>query len=70
MSAAKRQKLEEDNEAPTYELYKKISDFLLSKTKYRPKLFIVCGTGLGSLADMLVESEVNNMSSCVAHHTS
>ena len=32
--------------------------FLLSRTKYRPSLAIICGTGLGSLGDLLSDTEV------------
>ena len=32
--------------------------FLLCRTKYRPSLAIICGTGLGSLGDLLSDTEV------------
>ena len=32
--------------------------FLLSRTKYRPSLAIICGTGLGTLGDLLSDTEV------------
>ena len=36
---------------------KGISDFLLSKTKHRPTIGIVCGSGLGGLVDGLEQQE-------------
>ena len=41
----------------SYEEVKKISDFLLSKTAHRPKVGIVCGSGLGGLVDGLEQQE-------------
>ncbi|XP_078688493.1 purine nucleoside phosphorylase-like [Branchiostoma floridae x Branchiostoma belcheri] len=38
---------------PSYEDIQKISDFLLSKTKHRPKIAVICGSGLGGLADVV-----------------
>ena len=32
--------------------------FLLSRTKYRPSVAIICGTGLGTLGDLLSDTEV------------
>ncbi|XP_030043820.1 purine nucleoside phosphorylase [Microcaecilia unicolor] len=37
----------------TYEEYKQTADWLLAKTKYRPSVAIVLGSGLGGLADFL-----------------
>jgi len=42
----------------SYEEVKKISDFLLSKTAHRPKVGIVCGSGLGGLVDGLEQQEL------------
>jgi purine-nucleoside phosphorylase len=36
-----------------YESIEDIANYLLNKTKYRPKIGIICGTGLGHLADTL-----------------
>ncbi|GAB6022965.1 hypothetical protein CHUAL_007055 [Chamberlinius hualienensis] len=38
-----------------YENIKQIADFLLERTKHRPKIGIVCGSGLSGLADWLDE---------------
>ncbi|KAL7878824.1 hypothetical protein AOLI_G00097980 [Acnodon oligacanthus] len=37
----------------TYEKYKETADWLLSHTHIRPKVAIICGTGLGGLGDLL-----------------
>nr|XP_033780207.1 purine nucleoside phosphorylase isoform X2 [Geotrypetes seraphini] len=37
----------------TYEEYKRTADWLLSKTKYRPSVAVVLGSGLGGLADLM-----------------
>jgi len=34
------------------------STYLSEKTKYRPKIFIVCGSGLGGLADNVADTDV------------
>ena len=34
-----------------FEDVKKITDFLLSKTTYRPTIGVICGSGLGGLVD-------------------
>lgn len=41
----------------SYEEIEKISFFLLERTKHRPKIGIVCGSGLGGLADILDEKD-------------
>lgn len=41
----------------SYERVKEIADWLLSKTQFRPKIGIVCGSGLGGLGDRLVAVE-------------
>jgi len=38
-----------------YEDVKKITDFLLSKTTYRPTIGVICGSGLGGLVDNVEE---------------
>jgi len=40
-----------------YESVEEIANYLLNKTKYRPQIGIICGTGLGHLADNLKESD-------------
>lgn len=41
----------------TFELIQEIAVFLLSRTKYRPKIGIICGSGLGHLAENVENSE-------------
>ncbi|XP_053175950.1 purine nucleoside phosphorylase 6 [Scomber japonicus] len=40
-----------------YEDYKETADYLLGNTKQRPKVAIICGSGLGGLADLLENKE-------------
>lgn len=42
----------------TYEDCKRTADWLLSKTKHRPRVGIICGSGLGGLADLLMDQVV------------
>ena len=42
---------------PSYEDIEKITNFILSKTIHRPKLGIICGSGLGGLADTLTDAQ-------------
>ncbi|XP_048373939.1 purine nucleoside phosphorylase [Sphaerodactylus townsendi] len=42
----------------TYEDGKKTADWLLANTKHRPKVAIICGSGLGGLADLLKDQVV------------
>ncbi|XP_067398630.1 purine nucleoside phosphorylase [Emydura macquarii macquarii] len=37
----------------TYEQYKQTADWLLARTEHRPSLAIICGSGLGGLADLV-----------------
>jgi purine-nucleoside phosphorylase len=37
----------------TFEVIQEITNFLLASTKYRPKIGIICGSGLGHLADAI-----------------
>ena len=37
----------------TYDKAKQSADFLLASTKYRPKIAVICGTGLGALSDLV-----------------
>ncbi|XP_078411024.1 purine nucleoside phosphorylase-like [Cetorhinus maximus] len=41
-----------------YETYQETSDWLLSRTKYRPKVAIICGSGLGILVEALANQEI------------
>jgi len=41
--------------AHNYEEVKKITDFLLSKTSYRPTIGVICGSGLGGLVNSIEE---------------
>lgn len=62
----KRPKFELTDEPPvhleiddlSYDCTKTVADFLESKTKHRPKVLIVCGSGLGHLVDDLTDTEV------------
>ncbi|XP_074091068.1 purine nucleoside phosphorylase [Macrotis lagotis] len=36
-----------------YEDYKKTADWLLSRTKHQPEIAVICGSGLGALAERL-----------------
>ncbi|XP_072479219.1 purine nucleoside phosphorylase isoform X1 [Notamacropus eugenii] len=38
-----------------YEDYKETAEWLLSHTKYRPEIAVICGSGLGGLADKLTQ---------------
>ncbi|XP_041794843.1 purine nucleoside phosphorylase 6 [Chelmon rostratus] len=42
----------------SYEEYKETADWLLAHTEQRPKVAIICGSGLGSLADLLSDKAV------------
>ncbi|XP_069701286.1 purine nucleoside phosphorylase [Periplaneta americana] len=41
----------------TYEDIRETADFLLQNTKYRPAIGIICGSGLGAVADSLTERQ-------------
>ncbi|KAL3257778.1 hypothetical protein MRX96_046462 [Rhipicephalus microplus] len=41
------------DEQYSYEHIESIANFLLSKTEHRPTIGIICGSGLGSLADLI-----------------
>ncbi len=41
-----------------YEEIEEISKYLLKNTKHRPTLGIICGSGLGGLADLLQDKQV------------
>ncbi|XP_070829036.1 purine nucleoside phosphorylase 6 isoform X1 [Chaetodon trifascialis] len=42
----------------SFEEYKETADWLLAHTEQRPKVAIICGSGLGSLADLLDDKTV------------
>lgn len=42
----------------SYEVCKEIADFLTERTEIRPKIGIICGSGLGSLADELTNTDI------------
>uniref|UniRef100_A0A3B4XKL0 Purine nucleoside phosphorylase n=2 Tax=Seriola lalandi dorsalis TaxID=1841481 RepID=A0A3B4XKL0_SERLL len=42
----------------SYDDYKETADWLLENTKQRPKVAIICGSGLGGLADLLDDKNV------------
>ncbi|XP_030622160.1 purine nucleoside phosphorylase 6 [Chanos chanos] len=42
----------------TYEEYRETADWLFAKTEVKPKIAIICGSGLGGLADLL-ENKTN-----------
>ncbi|XP_065572394.1 purine nucleoside phosphorylase-like isoform X2 [Artemia franciscana] len=41
----------------TYDVIKQSADFLLARTKHRPKIGIICGSGLGGLAELLKDKD-------------
>ncbi|KAK7505817.1 hypothetical protein BaRGS_00003088 [Batillaria attramentaria] len=47
-----------DREVLSYDEVKKIADSLLAQTPIRPKLGIICGSGLGALADIVEDRTV------------
>ncbi|XP_029985503.1 uncharacterized protein LOC115415963 [Sphaeramia orbicularis] len=42
----------------SYEEYKETADWLLAQTELRPRVAIICGSGLGGLADLLTDKVV------------
>uniref|UniRef100_U5EV37 Purine nucleoside phosphorylase n=1 Tax=Corethrella appendiculata TaxID=1370023 RepID=U5EV37_9DIPT len=42
----------------TYDTLQDIANYLLERTKLRPKIAIICGTGLGCLAEKLTDTDV------------
>jgi hypothetical protein len=46
------------NKEFTYEKIKEIADWLLERVSQRPKIAIVCGSGLGQLVDRLTEKTI------------
>ncbi|XP_037904664.1 purine nucleoside phosphorylase isoform X3 [Hermetia illucens] len=45
------------DEIYSYEIIKEIADYLLEKTSIRPKIGVICGSGLNSLADFLTQTD-------------
>ncbi|KAL5009407.1 hypothetical protein ScPMuIL_014988 [Solemya velum] len=45
-------------EGPSFEHVQSIGELLLGKTKHRPTIGIICGSGLGGLADMVEDANV------------
>lgn len=46
-----------EEEKYSYEKIKDIADYIQSRTSQRPKLGIICGSGLGGLADLLTDTQ-------------
>lgn len=44
-------------EGHKHEEAQKIADFLLARTQYRPSIVVICGSGLGGLADMVQDQQ-------------
>ncbi|KAL1437284.1 hypothetical protein MTO96_001356 [Rhipicephalus appendiculatus] len=53
MAKVPGQSSENSIEGYSYEHIESIANFLLSKTEHRPTIGIICGSGLGSLADLI-----------------
>jgi len=47
-----------DSEFMNFERISESAEFLMSKTRFRPKIAIICGSGLAGLADLLKDSDV------------
>ncbi len=56
MSAARSRSVARDSE---YARAERAAKFILSKTKLRPQIALVLGSGLGAFADELTESTPN-----------
>lgn len=50
--------LREDGSKYSYESIQEMTQFLLKRTKHRPMVGIICGSGMGGLADMLEDKEM------------
>jgi hypothetical protein len=46
------------NKKFTYERIKEIADWLLERVSCKPKIGIVCGSGLGGLGDRIIDPKV------------
>ncbi|PNI22258.1 PNP isoform 6, partial [Pan troglodytes] len=49
---------EQEGDRYTYEDYKNTAEWLLSHTKHRPQVAIICGSGLGGLTDKLTQAQI------------
>lgn len=49
---------EESGQSLSYERVSVSAEFLLKGTKHRPKIAIICGSGLAGLADLLVDADI------------
>jgi len=49
-----------DAQCYSYDHMKKIAEVIISKTKHRPTVLIICGSGLSSLGDVVEDREVVN----------
>ncbi|XP_049862689.1 purine nucleoside phosphorylase-like [Schistocerca gregaria] len=47
-----------DNQPYSYEQVQEIAQFLLDRTKTRPKIAIICGTGLGDLIESVTQRQI------------
>lgn len=47
-----------DRNSFEYELLRGVANYLLDHTKHRPKIGIICGSGLGSLAESIENADV------------
>lgn len=47
----------EDGSKYTYESIQNMTSYLLKRTKHRPLVGVICGSGMGGLADMLEDKE-------------
>lgn len=47
-----------DEKCYSYEHMQKISELIASRTKHRPSVLIICGSGLGTLGDVVEDREV------------
>lgn len=54
----KHVQVDSTNQPYTYEIIEQSSRYLLERTRHRPKIGIICGSGLGGLADLLKEKDV------------
>merc|ERR1712212_56693 len=41
----------------SYEVISECSDYILKRTKHRPKIGIICGSGLGGLAELVQDAD-------------
>jgi len=66
------EKASEESAGMSYEEVKESADYLLQGTHYRPKIAIICGTGLGPLSELVEDavsfpySEIPNFPECTA----